>query len=44
MSIPAYPLQWPGGWPRSKGRKAGQFGKQKTEYGAANQRRLYGGQ
>ncbi len=28
MSIPAYPLQWPEGWPRSRGRKAGQFGKQ----------------
>jgi hypothetical protein len=28
MSIPAYPLQWPDGWPRSRGRKSGQFGKQ----------------
>ncbi|MGY3393400.1 hypothetical protein ACVWW6_005991 [Bradyrhizobium sp. USDA 3311] len=28
MSIPAYPLQWPEGWPRSRGRKSGQFGKQ----------------
>jgi hypothetical protein len=27
MSIPAYPLQWPEGWPRSRGRKHGQFGK-----------------
>lgn len=30
MSIPAYPLQWPEGWPRSRGRKAGQFGKQEN--------------
>lgn len=30
MSIPAYPLQWPEGWPRSRGRKAGQFGKQES--------------
>lgn len=27
MSIPAYPLQWPQGWPRSRGRKSAQFGK-----------------
>ncbi len=27
MSIPAFPLQWPEGWPRSRSRKAGQFGK-----------------
>jgi hypothetical protein len=27
MSIPAYPLQWPDGWPRSRGRKSAQFGK-----------------
>jgi hypothetical protein len=27
MSIPAYPLKWPDGWPRSRGRKSGQFGK-----------------
>jgi hypothetical protein len=27
MSIPAYPLQWPEGWPRSRGRKTAQFGK-----------------
>jgi hypothetical protein len=27
MSIPAYPLKWPDGWPRSKGRKTAQFGK-----------------
>ena len=32
MSIPAYPLQWPEGWPRSRGRKAGQFGKTETRY------------
>ena len=32
MSIPAYPLQWPEGWPRSRGRKAGQFGKTETKY------------
>jgi hypothetical protein len=31
MSIPAYPLQWPEGWPRSRGRKAGQFGKTETK-------------
>lgn len=28
MSISAYPLQWPKGWPRSKSRKAGNFGRQ----------------
>lgn len=33
MSIPAYPLQWPEGWPRSRGRKTGQFGKQETKVG-----------
>jgi hypothetical protein len=27
MSIPAYPLQWPQGWPRAKYRKAAQFGR-----------------
>ncbi|WP_298254206.1 J domain-containing protein [Bradyrhizobium sp.] len=32
MSIPAYPLQWPQGWPRSRARKVGQFGKTKTNY------------
>jgi hypothetical protein len=26
MSVNAYPLAWPDGWPRSRGRKAGQFG------------------
>ncbi len=26
MSINAHPLAWPQGWPRSKGRKPGQFG------------------
>lgn len=31
MSIPAYPLRWPDGWPRSRGRKSGQFGKQETK-------------
>lgn len=30
MSIPAYPLQWPEGWPRSRGRKPGHFGKQEV--------------
>jgi hypothetical protein len=35
MSIPAYPLQWPDGWPRVKYRKSGNFGKQKTTYGEA---------
>lgn len=35
MSIPAYPLQWPEGWPRSRGRKSGQFGKTETKYGEA---------
>ena len=25
MTVNAYPLAWPDGWPRSKGRKAGQF-------------------
>jgi hypothetical protein len=30
MSVTAYPLQWPEGWPRSRGRKSGQFGKQET--------------
>lgn len=34
MSIPAYPLQWPEGWPRSRGRKAGQFGKQEQRSNA----------
>jgi len=28
MSVNAYPLSWPEGWPRSRGRKGGQFGKQ----------------
>lgn len=32
MSIPAYPLQWPEGWPRSRGRKQAQFGKTETKY------------
>ena len=32
MSIPAYPRQWPDGWPRSRGRKSGQFGTTKTHY------------
>lgn len=27
MSIPAYPLSWPEGWPRAKYRKAANFGK-----------------
>ena len=27
MSIPAYPLRWPDGWPRARYRKDGQFGK-----------------
>lgn len=27
MSITAYPLRWPDGWPRARGRKAGRFGK-----------------
>ena len=26
MSIPAYPLQWPDGWPRSRSRKQAKFG------------------
>lgn len=30
MSVQAYPLHWPDGWPRAKGRKQAQFGK--TEY------------
>ena len=30
MSIPAYPLQWPEGWPRTRLRKDGQFGKLDT--------------
>ena len=30
MTIPAYPLQWPNGWPRVKYRKGANFGK--TEY------------
>jgi len=41
MSIPAYPLQWPEGWPRSRGRKSGQFGKQERKYtqtGSYNQK------
>ncbi len=33
MSIPAYPLKWPEGWPRSRGRKAGQFGKTEARPG-----------
>jgi hypothetical protein len=28
MAINAYPLAWPDGWPRSRVRKSGQFGKQ----------------
>jgi hypothetical protein len=27
MTVQAYPLQWPEGWPRAKFRKGGQFGK-----------------
>lgn len=30
MSITAYPLRWPEGWPRARGRKSGNFGK--TEF------------
>jgi len=32
VSIPAYPLRWPEGWPRSRGRKAANFGKTTTKY------------
>jgi hypothetical protein len=32
MAINAYPLAWPEGWPRSRGRKSGQFGKQERQY------------
>lgn len=35
MSIPAYPLQWPEGWPRARGRKQGQFGKQEWKSNGA---------
>ncbi len=35
MSINAYPLRWPDGWPRARGRKSAQFGKTKTETGPA---------
>jgi hypothetical protein len=36
MTIPAYPLQWPTGWKRTRGldRTRAKFGKQKREYGA----------
>lgn len=30
----AYPLQWSDGWPRAKGRKAGQFGVTERKYSA----------
>lgn len=34
MSITAYPLRWPDGWPRSqRGRKHGHFGKSETKPG-----------
>lgn len=33
MSIPAYPLQWPEGWPRARHRKSAQFGKTTTQPG-----------
>lgn len=32
MSVQAYPLAWPDGWPRSRGRKSGNFGKRETTY------------
>jgi len=35
MSVPAYPLKWPEGWPRSKSRKAGNFGKQEQRTNAS---------
>jgi hypothetical protein len=36
MSIPAYPLQWPDGWPRAERRKDGQFGKTETRPGQSH--------
>lgn len=33
MSITAYPLQWPAGWPRAKHRKDAQFGKAEQKPG-----------
>lgn len=35
MSVNAYPLSWPQGWPRSRGRKSGQFGKQEQRSNGA---------
>lgn len=35
MSIEAYPLQWPEGWPRARVRKSANFGKTETRYGEA---------
>jgi hypothetical protein len=40
MSIPAYPLKWPEGWPRSRGRKSGQFGKTETKAGQARKSKV----
>lgn len=36
MTVQAYPLQWPDGWPRSRGRKPGHFGKQEWKTSGAN--------
>lgn len=33
MTVQAYPLHWPDGWPRSKVRKTGHFGKSETKPG-----------
>lgn len=36
MSINAYPLAWPDGWPRAKSRKYGKFGRGVRQYHGAN--------
>lgn len=33
VSITAYPLQWPDGWPRAKGRKQANFGRSEVKSG-----------
>lgn len=36
MSVQAFPLAWPDGWPRSRGRKSGNFGKHETQRSGEN--------
>ena len=35
MTVQAYPLQWPEGWPRARGRKSANFGKTETRHSQA---------